>query len=101
MMTLLGAALKYNGLSHEQGYLYYSSSIGCADSSSSVTPEDKPRSTSSHTLRTRGLHSLVIKLLGGADAHASPAPSTPGTSYILDARKFCRLILSASLDPQV
>ena len=75
LLTLMGAALKCNGLSYEQGYMYF------WDSHSSAS------------LQLSGLHSLVAHLLG--------APAAASSAYISDADAFTRLLLSSALDSKV
>jgi hypothetical protein len=93
MLTLLGAALKYNGLSNEQGYMYYCDSGSC---SASTAPASQPLAFLSSALQRPGLYSLTRSLLGGVKG---PTSATAG--YLSRPEHFARLILQASLDPQV
>jgi hypothetical protein len=74
LLTLVGAALKCNGLSFEQGFMY------CCDA--------EP------TLHISGLRKLVAHLLGDTSSSSQNRP------YITDADKFTTL-LRAALDAQV
>jgi hypothetical protein len=116
MLILLGAALKCNGLSYEQGYMYF-----CASSSSSGSSSTNARDTFgvlSSTLLPSGLCALVTSLFGeGGRVSSTPShlssssqqppqpPSSPLFSqcrmYLPNPDKFSRLLLRAAFDPQV
>jgi hypothetical protein len=95
MLTMLGAALKCNGLSYEQGYMYFCSSSSCAPNSN-APPAAKPLAFLSSALQHAGFYSLARSLLGAAK---SPSVSTSG--YLSQPEQFARLLLRTSLDPQV
>jgi hypothetical protein len=94
MLTLLGAALKYNGLSYEQGYMYYCGSG--SSGASSTAPASQPLAFLSSALQRSGLYSLTRSLLGGVKG---PTSATAG--YLSRPEHFARLILRSLLDPQV
>jgi hypothetical protein len=93
MLTMLGAALKCNGLSCEQGYMYFCSSSCIPDSNA---PASKSLAFLSSALQHAGLYSLVRSLLG-----AVKLPSLSTSGYLSQPEQFTRLLLRTSLDPQV